>query len=483
MRQTKIVATIGPSSDSREMLRNLIEAGIDVARLNFSHGTHESHAATYNHIREAAEDLGRSIGIMMDLQGPKIRTGSLEGGEPIHVEVGDSLCLTTRDVVGSQERITTTYEHLPHDVNPGDEIFIADGIIQLRVDTVDSPDVFCTVMHGGLIGEHKGINLPGVEVSAPCLSPKDLEDLEFGLALGVDFVALSFVRTAQDVDDLRERILAAGKQTSIVAKIERPEAVANFDEILRTTDAVMLARGDLGVEVPLAEVPQIQKTLIGKCNDLGIPVITATQMLESMVSSVRPTRAEVADVANAIYDGSDAVMLSGETASGEFPIQTVRVMSNIAETADEAMAEEPTYARIVRMRQSGVRKGQGAFGDAIGQAACRTAEALGAVCIVCFTKMGYTAGLIARYRPHVPVAAITLNENARRRCSLIWGVQGILSIEPCNTDELGEIVDGVLLSHNLAVKGDTVIIAGGMPLAVRTRTNMLKLHTVGSSES
>lgn len=483
MRHTKIVATIGPSSSSPEMLRKLIEAGIDVARLNFSHGTHESHRQTCMHLREAAAKLGRSIGVMMDLQGPKIRTGRLVDGEPILLEVGKRVCLTTRDIVGTVDCLATTYEHLPEDVGPGDDIFIADGMIQLCVEEVRASDVMCIVKHGGLVGEHKGINLPGVNVSAPCLTPKDIEDLEFGMSLDLDFVALSFVRAASDVEDLRKRIQVHGKRLSIIAKIERPEALENFDEILQVTDAIMLARGDLGVEVPLTELPQIQKKLIGKCNDLGIPVITATQMLESMVTSVRPTRAEVADVANAIYDGSDAVMLSAESASGDFPVKAVEVMSSIADKADEAMASEPTYARVIRMRQSGIRKGQGAFGDAIGQAACRTAEVIGATRIVCFTKMGYTAGLIARYRPHVPVTAITLNEVARRRCSLIWGVQGILSIEPCNTDELGAIVDDVLLSHGLANQGDTVVIAGGTPLAVRTRTNMLKLHTVGETQS
>lgn len=479
MRRTKIVATIGPSSNSPEVLRALVEAGMDVARLNFSHGTHEGHRDTCHNVRRIAEEMGKAVGVMVDLQGPKIRTGKLKDGAPVQLVPGESVCITTRDVEGDASLIATSYEALPRDVAPGNRIYLSDGVIELLVERVAPPDVHCRVVHGGFLGEHKGINLPGVHISAPTLTEKDINDLRFGLTLDIDFVALSFVRTADDVSGLRKRIRNSGKSPSIIAKIERPEALHDFTAILDATDAVMLARGDLGVEVPLNQVPQIQKKLIGQCNDLGVPVIIATQMMESMITSPRPTRAEVADVANAIYDGADALMLSGETANGQFPVQAVRLMADIAATADQAMAQNPTYERIVRMRQSGIRKGKGAFGDAIGQAACRTADAVGAVRIVCFTKMGYTAGLIARYRPSVPITAITLSEEARRRCSLIWGVDALRSIEPCDTDELDRIIDDLLLSHNLAKPGDTVVVAGGMPLAMRTRTNMLKLHSVG----
>ena len=477
-RRTKIVCTLGPSSDSPEVIRELILAGMNVARLNFSHGTHEAHRKTFETIRSIAGELNRNVAIMTDLQGPKIRTGPLAGKGTILLCENDEITITTRKVPGDEKTISTVYERLPDDVQPGDSIFLADGMLEFEVLRTDPPDVMCRVVHGGTLGEHKGINLPGVNVSAASLTEKDVKDLELALEMGADFVALSFVRTADDIRSLRKRIDAADSQAAIVAKIERPEAIENFDQILDATDVVMLARGDLGVEVPLDEVPQIQKELIAKCNNLGVPVITATQMLESMVSSVRPTRAEVADVANAIYDGTDAVMLSGETAAGEYPVRACTVMGDIAANADHALSDSPTFDRIVRMRQSGIRKGQGSFGDAIGQAACRTAEAIDAVRIVCFTKQGFTAALIARYRPSVPVTAITIDEETRRRCAIIWGVDAVQSVEPCNTDEMDQVVDDILLEHKLAAPNDKVVIAGGIPLAIRTLTNMLKLHRV-----
>ena len=477
-RRTKIVCTIGPSSNSPAVLRELMQAGMNVARLNFSHGSHENYRENAETIRRVARELGKSVGIMADLQGPKIRTGKLKDSTPVQLVSGARVCLTTRDIVGDAAIVATDYERLADDVKPGDSIFLADGVLEFKVERVEPPNVYCQVIHGGFLAEHKGVNLPGVNVSAPSLTPKDMEDLEFALTLGIDFVALSFVRSDMDIKDLRRRIQKAGKLTAVFAKIERPEALDNFDSILKASDGIMLARGDLGVEVPLNEVPQIQKDLIAKCNDVGVPVITATQMLESMISNVRPTRAEVADVANAVYDGTDALMLSAETAAGQFPVQAVRVMAKVAESADQAMAVSPTYDRIFRMSNSDIRKGRGAYGDAISQAVCRTAIAIEAKRIVCFTKRASTAALIARYRPHVPITAITLNEEASHRCSLIWGVDAIQSIEPCNTDELDRIVDEVLLNNRLARPGDTVVIAGGVPLAMRTRTNMMKLHEV-----
>lgn len=477
-RRTKIVCTLGPSSNTPEMIAALIDAGMNVARLNFSHGTHATHQKTAEIIRQVAKERGKDVGIMVDLQGPKIRTGKLRNQTPLQLVPGAEICLTTRDLIGDATLISTTYQSLASDVKPGDCIFLADGILELKAERVTPPDVHCRVIHGGFLGEHKGINLPGVNVSAPCLTAKDVADLDFALTLDIDFIALSFVRNKKDISELRRHMANAGKATPIIAKIERPEALKNFDKIIKAADAVMLARGDLGVEMPLNEVPQIQKQLISKCNDMGVPVITATQMLESMISSVRPTRAEAADVANAVYDGTDALMLSGETASGEFPVEAVRIMARIAEAADKAMAASPSHERIVRMRESGIRRGKGSFGDAISQAACRTAAAIGASRIVCFTKRAATAALIARYRPTVPVTAITLSEQARHRCSVVWGVDAVQSIEPCNTDELDRIIDDVLLSNGLAEPGATVVVAGGVPLAMRTRTNMLKLHKV-----
>ena len=486
MRRTKIVATLGPSSQDEETLRRMLDAGLDVARLNFSHGTHESHREMCELVRRLAPNYTRGIGIMVDLQGPKIRIGEVgPAGEhrQVRLEEGTPFLLTTRPVEGNEHQVSTTYEYLPQDVKAGDCVYVADGTIELEVQRVDGPDVHCIVLHGGFLSDHKGINLPGVPISAPTLTEKDLEDLAFALTLDIDFIALSFVRRARDIALLREKIAAAGRDIAIVAKIERREALDEFSEILHATDAVMLARGDLGVEVPLAQVPQIQKSVIHQCNDLGIPVITATQMLESMTFSTRPTRAEVSDVANAVHEGTDALMLSAETASGDFPVEAVRTMAAIAAEADAALAQDPPHVRITRMRTSGVRKGRGAFGDAIGQAACRTAEVVEATRIVCLTRLGNTAALIARYRPGVPITAITLSEEARRRCAMIWGVEAVLAIEPISTDELGAVVDEVLLSNGLSAPNDTVIIAGGMPLAMQTRTNMLKIHTVGESAS
>lgn len=480
-RRTKIVCTIGPASREVDVLRKLLYAGMNVARLNMSHGDHEYHAGTIMNLRQAARETGRNLGIMVDLQGPKIRTGELHDHQPVHLEVGHSFCITTREMVGTEECVSTTYTALPTDVQAGNTIFMADGILELKVDSVNDEDVHCTVIHGGFLGEHKGINLPGVNVSSPAMTPKDIEDLEFGLSQDIDFIALSFVRSPDDVIDLKRRISASGKIVSVVSKIERPEAVKRFAEIIDVSDAVMVARGDLGVEVPLTEVPQIQKELIGQCNDVGVPVITATQMLESMINSARPTRAEVADVANAIYDGTDAIMLSGETASGQFPVRTVEVMANIARDADKALAATPPYNRIVRMRESGIRQGRGSYGDAIGQAVCRTAHAIDARRIVCFTSMGYTAALIARYRPSVPVTAITLSPEIQHRCSLIWGVDSLLSKDSPTMSILDDLIDNLLLDNKLAEPGDTVVVAGGVPFAIRTRTNMMKLHTVGGS--
>lgn len=478
-RRTKIVCTIGPSSSDSEVICRLIDAGMNVARINFSHGTHEGHAEVVGRIRYCAADMGRNIAILADLQGPKIRTGLLENGDAVHIGPGDAITITTRDIVGDASIISTSYQALPTDVKPGDAIYITDGLIELVVDKVEETDVRCTVVRGGTLGQHKGINLPGVAVSASSLTAKDHADLEFIMTLDVDFIALSFVRRADDVKALRRYLSSHDSGASIVAKIERPEAVSTFAEILEVTDAIMLARGDLGVEVPLHEVPQIQKRIIKMCNDAGVPVITATQMLESMVATARPTRAEVADVANAVYDGTDALMLSAETASGAYPVEAVQTMARIAEEADMALAQNPSHEKIARMRQNAIRRDELGNPDAIAQAACRTAEAINARRIVCFTRHGLNATLIARYRPTVPITAITLTDLARQRCSVIWGVDALLSIEPVSTDDLDRVVDETLLSNDLADKGDTIVIVGGFPLAMRTRANMIKLHKVG----
>lgn len=487
-RRTKVVCTIGPSTSSEDGIRGLIEAGMDVARLNFSHGEHEEHRAAYTMLRRAAEQLGRNVAIMMDLQGPKMRTGSLRDRLPVQLVEDAALTITARDVPGDVQCVSTTYKHLPNDVKPGDRILLADGTMELSVERVAGPDVVCRVVRGGSLGEHKGINLPGVDVSAPSMTEKDIEDLHFGLELGVDFVALSFVRSPQDINRLNDCVdqymeaheSAASpplQRPGVVAKIERPEALECIDEIISLADAIMVARGDLGIEVDLDDIPQIQKDLIRRCNLHGKPAITATQMLESMISNARPTRAEVTDVANAIYDGTDAVMLSGETAVGRYPKETVRTMASIAEKADAAVAAR--HERRHDERRSDMWKGSHA--DAIGEAVSRMCHALDLARVVCFTMSGFTAQAIARYRPDTPITAISLSESTKRRCAMLWGVDCLLAREAEQVDEMLRVVDEVLLEKCEAEPGETVLIVAGTPLAVGGVTNLLKLHTVGAA--
>ncbi len=476
MRRTKIVCTLGPSSGSREIVERLVHAGMNVARLNFSHGTHDTHRKVFDTVRSVSNDLGSNVAILMDLQGPKIRTGKLVGGEKVLLEEGAPLTLTTQPILGDAKRISTTYRNLPNDVRPSDRILIADGLFELRVESIAGPEVLCTVVHGGLLGEHKGINLPGVRVSAPSVTEKDLEDLDFALDLDADYIALSFVRKAEDILSIKRRIADKGKSTPVVAKIERPEALESFDAILDAADAIMVARGDLGVEVDLARVPQIQKSLIRLCNERGVPVITATQMLESMMNNPRPTRAEAADVANAVYDGTDAVMLSGETASGAFPVEAVQIMEHIVRGADEAIAASPLEEASARLRESSGHANP--FREAVGQAVVRVTQVMDFKRIVVLTQSGYSAESISRYRPRTPITAITLSEDARRRCALIWGVDAVASVVVENVDGMLHAVDGVLMGQDLAQPGDPVIIVAGMPLGRGGRTNLMKLHYV-----
>jgi len=467
------------------VIRALIGAGMDVARLNFSHGTHEEHRAAFATLRSAAQEIGRNVAVMTDLQGPKIRTGPLKNGGPVDLEEGASLCLTTRDVPGDASCVSTTYGGFPNDVRAGDRILLDDGKMELQVEQVAPPDVLCRVVRGGPLYEHKGINLPGVRVSSPSLTPKDLEDLALAVELGADYVALSFVRSPDDIDDIRkhiERICAAQggnrEPPGVVAKIEHPEALDHFDAILRLSDAVMVARGDLGIELDLEDVPQIQKDLIRRCNDRGVPVITATQMLESMVHSARPTRAEVTDVANAIYDGTDAVMLSGETAVGRYPYQAVRFMADIAAKADAAVVARPEERKLAPL---GPDRTAGSHSDAIGAAVSRMSRTLDVARVVCFTQSGYTARAISRYRPQTPVTAITLTDETLRRCALIWGVNALKSQEVQDIDDVIVGADNLMLENHLAARGDTIIIVAGTPLAMAGRTNLLSLHVVGES--
>jgi pyruvate kinase len=489
MRRTKIVCTIGPSSTAPAVLRDLIAAGMDVARLNFSHGVHDVHRQAYDTIRSLSAEMSRNVAVMADLQGPKIRTGRLKGGGPVALKEGSMLCVTTREIEGDAGCVSTTYANLPRDVRPGGRLLMADGAMELRVERVDGSDIHCRIVRGGLLGEHKGVNLPGVNVSAPSMSEKDLTDLEFALELGVDYVALSYVRKPDDLRRLSEKIdalckaIAARSQVElgnerrpgIVAKIERPEALDHIDEILSLSDAVMVARGDLGIETSLDDIPQVQKGLIRKCNAHGLPVITATQMLESMMTNTQPTRAEVSDVANAIYDGTDAVMLSGETAAGRFPVEAARTMADIAEKADDAI-KNGSHDSFMYPIDSPVWRGS--HSNAIAEAVSRMTDNLNVARIVCFTLSGHTARAIARCRPHAPITAITLSENTLRRCALMWGVDALRSVEAKHVDEMIHVVDGIVIENALAKPGDSIIIVGGAPLAVGGVTNFLKLHTV-----
>lgn len=486
-RRTKIVCTIGPAVNTPERLRALIQAGMNVARLNMSHGEHALHKERFDLIRTCSAEMNANVAIMIDLQGPKIRTGKLKGGQLVELIEGAEFVITTEEILGDAQRVSTSYKHLPKDVKTGDRILMADGSLEVRVCHVDGEELMCEVVRGGMLGEHKGINLPGVDIAEPSLTEKDFVDFAFGLELGVDFVALSFVRHPNDIHRAREFMAKQGKSAAIIAKIERPEGLARFEEILPLCDAIMVARGDLGVEVDFEEVPVIQKRLIHRCNQAGTPVITATQMLESMITHAQPTRAEVTDVANAIFDGTDAVMLSAETAAGNFPIEACATMAKIAFKADEELAQGPGAERFVRLRAIDLERHIIAdpthrgneFALSIGQAVCRMVSTLNVTRIVCFTTSGYTASTIARFRPSVRIAAITNTESTRRRLALMWGVNAFVVEDFDLIDHMVKRVDALLIEQNLAKLGDTVIIVAGTPLVVGGRTNLLKLHTVG----
>ena len=477
MRRTKIVCTIGPATSSEERLEQLMRAGMNVARLNFSHSTQQEHGLVIERIRAISARLGYAVAILQDLQGPKIRTGALQDGRPVTLVDGAQLTITTRDVVGDAELISTTYKPLPQDVKVGDRILLDDGLLELRVLSTSETDVQCVVVHGGVLGEHKGINLPGVAISSPALTEKDRDDLLFGITHGVDYVALSFVRRPEDINEARQLIRRYATQVygeegswdiPLIAKIEKPEAVEHLDQILEVTDGVMVARGDLGVEMALEKVPLIQKRIIARCNELGLPVIIATQMLESMVMNPRPTRAEVADVSNAILDGTDAVMLSAETSVGAFPIEAVQVMTRIAlETeANSHTTGQPDYKYP-------------SLAHGVSHAACTLAEDTNVQDIVVFTRSGNTAHLISKDRPRVPILAYTPSEHVYYQLALWWGVWPYRIEMKGTTEDLIAVVEQRLQEDKLVRHGEYVVIMGGMPIASQARTNFVKLHRVG----
>jgi pyruvate kinase len=466
------------------MIAKLLEAGIDVARLNFSHGTHEEHAQRIKTIREAARQAGRPIAILQDLQGPKIRTGELVDHKPVTLVPGSAFTITTQRVVGTAARVGTTYTALPTDVKPGDRILLSDGLIELRVRDVDHDDVNTEVVFGGDLRENQGINLPGVAVSAPALTPKDIADLEFGLEQDVDYIALSFVRRASDITSAKDRIKAAGKNIPVVAKIEKPEALDDIPAILEAADVIMVARGDLGVEMAAENIPVVQKQLIEEANRAGVPVITATQMLDSMIRNPRPTRAEASDVANAIIDGTDAVMLSGETANGSFPIESVKMMVRIAEVTEATGRRgdiiHPTH--LVNPIQIATSKMTPHYdtADAISAASLAIVNILNVSAIVAFTMSGGTARAVARLRPDVPILAFTPSETVYRRLNLVWGITPIMCEFTEHLDDLQAIVERNVLKYGYAALNDTLVMTGGHPIAVEGSTNFLKVFQVGT---
>lgn len=473
LRRTKIVCTIGPASDSEDVLRRMMAAGMDVARLNFSHGTHEEHAMRIQTLRRLAREMGHPLAVLLDLQGPKIRTGPLEG-EAVELVAGRKIVMTTRQVVGTAERIPTTYEALARDVKVGDRILLDDGLMELRVSALQDEDIECDIVVGGTLKEHKGINLPGVAVSAPSLTEKDREDLEFGIEHEVDFVALSFVRRAEDVVDLRRILHERGLDVPVVAKIEKPEAVEHLDGILNLCDGCMVARGDLAVETAPEVVPILQKRIISRARGARVPVITATQMLESMTEHPRPTRAEASDVANAILDGTDAVMLSGETAVGKYPVESVAMMARIAEVAEEA----PQHRQCLSPIPMGGPV-VGTFANAAAFVATEAAENLNAKAIVAFTTSGSSARLVSQYRPNVPIIAATTTETACRRSALYWGVTPLRIPEVQSTDAMIQAADRAAAQEGMVQDGDTIVIVAGTPVGSRGTTNLMKLHRVG----
>ncbi|GAA0474640.1 pyruvate kinase [Streptomyces stramineus] len=471
MRRSKIVCTLGPAVDSFEQLKTLIEAGMNVARFNMSHGTHKEHEERYDRLRKAVDETGRAVGVLADLQGPKIRLETFADG-PVELVRGDEFTITTEDVPGDKTICGTTYKGLPGDVSKGDQILINDGNVELRVTEVEGPRVKTIVIEGGVISDHKGINLPGAAVNVPALSEKDIDDLKFALAMGCDMVALSFVRDASDVLDVHRVMDEVGRRVPVIAKVEKPQAVANMQDVVMAFDGVMVARGDLAVEYPLEKVPMVQKRLIELCRRNAKPVIVATQMMESMITNSRPTRAEASDVANAILDGADAVMLSAESSVGAYPIETVKTMSRIVEAAEEELLSKGLQPLVPGKKPR-------TQGGSVARAACEIADFLGAKSLVAFTQSGDTARRLSRYRTAQPILAFTTDVSTRNQLALSWGVETYVVPHVENTDAMVDLVDAELLKLKRYSEGDTMIITAGSPPGVPGTTNMVRVHHLG----
>ena len=475
MRKTKIVCTLGPASDNLETIKALIQAGLDAARINFSHGTHETHAEVVRKLKQAREELDAPIPLILDTKGPEIRIKTFSQ-DRIYLPQGNDFTLTTEDIVGDETRVAITYQDLPKDVKLGSRILIDDGLIELKVKHLTDTDIVCEIINSGFLRSRKGVNVPDVYVNLPSLTEQDIEDIIFGIEMGFDYIAASFIRSADDVLNIR-KILEEhnGNHIKIISKIESQDGVSNLDAILEVSDGIMVARGDLGVEIEPERVPLVQKMLIRKANEVGKPVITATQMLESMVNNPRPTRAEANDVANAIFDGSDAIMLSGETAQGSYPVEAVTMMAKIARKTEESIDyyEQISYQHKHYMTNITVT-------NAISYAACTTAADLKAACIVAVTDSGFTARMISKFRPSCPILAVTQHAIPLRQMNLTWGCMPTLASEIKGNDEVFDVAVKMALENNLAQNGDPVVIAAGVPVGVASTTNTLKVQTVGN---
>src|SRR4051794_2167875 len=467
-RRAKIVCTLAPATSSLEQIPALVEAGMDVARLNFSHGKHEDHARAYRLVREATDKVGRAVAVLADLQGPKIRLGTFADG-PVMWESGSRVCITVEEVQGTAERVSTTYKDLANDARVGDRLLIDDGKLSLTVVDVKGPDVFCLVLEGGQVSNNKGLSLPGVAVSVPAMSEKDTEDLRFALSLGVDFVALSFVRSAKDVELVREVMRQEDVYCPVIAKLEKPEAVDNLEAIVNAFDGIMVARGDLGVELPLEQVPLVQKRAVQAARERNKPVIVATQMLESMIENSRPTRAEASDVANAVLDGADAVMLSGETSVGKYPIVAVRTMDKIIAAVETDEVLVPALVRPPTHRSAAIVK-----------AAKDVGEALDVCALAAFTSTGRTAQRLAALHTRLPILAFTTEARVRSRLALSWGVETFLVPTVTHTDDMVGQVDFSLLSIGRLKEGDKVVVVAGSPPNTAGSTNLVRVHEVGT---
>ena len=472
MRKTKIICTLGPSTDQEGVLRELVANGMNVARFNFSHGSHEEHLGRFEKLKAIREELGKPVAALLDTKGPEIRLKDFKNGTEM-LEAGQTFTLTTREVEGTKEICSITYKDLPQDVQPGGTIMLDDGLIKLQIVTVNDTDIVCKVLNNGKIKNKKGVNVPGVHLSMPYMSQRDRDDIIFGAQQGFDFIAASFVRTAQDVYDIRNLLNEYDSDIRIIAKIENREGVNNIDSILAAADAVMVARGDLGVEIDFTELPGIQKNIIERSFSFGKPIVTATQMLDSMMVNPRPTRAEISDVANAIYDGTSAIMLSGETAAGAYPVEALKTMSAIAERTEQEGFH-------LRGRTMDSNPGKISVSDATAHAACLTARDVNAAAIVTVSESGTTARLLSKYRPQQPIIACVMREQVQRQLSLSWGITPLMMSLAHSTDELIEMSTALAKENGYLHNGELAVVTAGVPVGVSGTTNMIKIHMVGN---